>query len=101
MALDANTLASLAFELDDKLRGGRIDKIYQMSRSQVLLTVRSLGENHRLLLSCDASKGRICLTSQTFENPDMPPVFCMLMRKQRTRRRMSKAEDFRTMNKRK
>lgn len=81
MALDANTLAALAFELDDKLRGGRIDKIYQMSRSQVLLTVRSLGENHRLLLSCDASKGRICLTSQTFENPDMPPVFCMLMRK--------------------
>ncbi len=81
MALDANTLAALAFELDEKLRGGRIDKIYQMSRSSVLLTVRSLGENYRLLLSCDASKGRICLTEQTFENPDMPPVFCMLMRK--------------------
>ena len=81
MALDANTLAALAYELDCKLRGGRIDKIYQMSRSSVLLTVRSLGENYRLLLSCDASKGRICLTSQTFENPDMPPVFCMLMRK--------------------
>ncbi len=81
MALDANTLAALAYELDCKLRGGRIDKIYQMSRSQILLTVRSLGENYRLLLSCDASKGRICLTSQTFENPDMPPVFCMLMRK--------------------
>ncbi|MBE7019109.1 MAG: fibronectin/fibrinogen-binding protein [Ruminococcaceae bacterium] len=81
MALDANTLAALAFELDCKLRGGRIDKIYQMSRSSVLLTVRSLGENYRLLLSCDASKGRICLTKQTFENPDMPPVFCMLMRK--------------------
>ena len=81
MALDANTLAALAYELDEKLRGGRIDKIYQMSRSQVLLTVRSLGENYRLLLSCDASKGRVCLTNQTFENPDMPPVFCMLMRK--------------------
>ena len=81
MALDASTLAALAFELNDKLKGGRIDKIYQMSRSQVLLTVRSLGENYRLLLSCDASKGRVCLTSQTFENPDMPPVFCMLMRK--------------------
>ena len=71
MALDANTLAALAYELDCKLRGGRIDKIYQMSRSSVLLTLRSLGENYRLLLSCDASKGRICLTKQTFENPDM------------------------------
>ena len=81
MALDACTLYALACELDLKLKGGRIDKIYQMSKSQVLLTVRSLGENYRLLLSCDASKGRVCLTNQTFENPDMPPVFCMLMRK--------------------
>lgn len=81
MALDACTLSALAYELNEKLRGGRIDKIYQMSKSQVLITVRSLGENYRLLLSCDASKGRICLTSQTFENPDTPPVFCMLMRK--------------------
>lgn len=81
MALDACTLSALAFELNEKLKGGRIDKIYQMSKSQVLLTVRSLGENYRLLLSCDASKGRVCLTDQTFENPDTPPVFCMLMRK--------------------
>lgn len=81
MALDACTLAALAFELHEKLKGGRVDKVYQMSKSQVLLTVRSLGENYRLLLSCDASKGRVCLTQQTFENPDTPPVFCMLMRK--------------------
>ncbi len=81
MALDACTLAALSYELNDKLKGGRIDKIYQMSKSQVLITVRSLGENYRLLLSCDASKGRVCLTEQTFENPDTPPMFCMLMRK--------------------
>lgn len=81
MALDACTLAALACELEEKLKGGRIDKIYQMSKTQVLLTVRSLGETYRLLLSCDASKGRVCLTEQTFENPDTPPVFCMLMRK--------------------
>ncbi len=81
MALDACTLWALAYELNEKLKGGRIDKIYQMSKSQVLLTVRSLGENYRLLLSCDASKGRVCLTDQSFDNPDTPPVFCMLMRK--------------------
>ncbi len=81
MALDACTLSALATELSKTLQGGRIDKIYQMSKSQVLLTVRSLGENYRLLLSCDAAKGRVCLTEQTFENPDTPPVFCMLMRK--------------------
>lgn len=81
MALDCYTLKMLADELNDKLIGGRIDKIYQMSRVQLLMTVRSLGENHRLYISCDASKGRVNLTTMKFENPDVPPVFCMLMRK--------------------
>ena len=81
MALDCYTIKMLALELDGKLKGGRIDKIYQMSKVQLLMTVRSLGENHRLYISCDASKGRVCITNQKFENPDVPPVFCMLMRK--------------------
>ena len=81
MALDASTLSALAYELNNALSGGRLDKVYQMSKSEALLTVRSLGTNYKLLLSCDASKGRVCLTEQTYENPDKPPVFCMLMRK--------------------
>ncbi len=81
MALDCNILSFLAEELKKTLNGGRIDKIYQMSKTQVLLTVRSLGGNYRLYVSCDAQKGRVCLTNQKFENPDVPPVFCMLMRK--------------------
>ena len=81
MSLDSNTLFALSLELSDKLKGGRVDKIYQMSKTEILLTVRSLGENHRLLLSCDAQKGRVCITNQVFQNPDVPPVFCMLLRK--------------------
>lgn len=81
MALDSYTHKMLAFELKKKLIGGRIDKVYQMSRVQLLMTVRSLGENHRLYISCDASRGRVMLTNMRFENPDVPPVFCMLMRK--------------------
>ena len=81
MALDCNILKFLAEELNKELAGGRIDKIYQMSKTQILLTVRSLGGNYRLYASCDAQKGRVCLTDEKFENPDVPPVFCMLMRK--------------------
>ena len=81
MALDCYTHMMLANELNDKLNGGRIDKIYQMSRVQLLMTVRSFGDNYRLYISSDASKGRVCLTNMKFENPDVPPVFCMLMRK--------------------
>lgn len=81
MSIDANILIALSKELDDRLRGGRVDKIYQMSKSDILMTIRSLGENYRLLVSSNASEGRICITDQVFENPDTPPVFCMLMRK--------------------
>ena len=81
MSLDSNTLYALSLELSQKLNGGRIDKIYQMSKTEILITIRSLGENYRLLLSCDAQKGRVCITNQTFQNPDTPPVFCMLLRK--------------------
>ena len=81
MALDCNILRFLAYELNKTLNGGRIDKIYQMSKTQILMTIRSLGGNYRLYASCDAQKGRVCLTNQKFENPDVPPVFCMLMRK--------------------
>ena len=42
MALDCYTLMMLAEELNERLKGGRIDKIYQMSRVQILMTVRSL-----------------------------------------------------------
>jgi len=81
MSLDSNTLYALTLELSEKLKGGRIDKIYQMSKTEILLTIRSLGENYKLLLSCDAQKGRVCITNQTFQNPDTPPVFCMFLRK--------------------
>ena len=81
MALDCNILRFLGEELKEKLVGGRIDKIYQMSKTQLLLTVHAFGNNYRLYISCDAQKGRVCLTEQKFENPDTPPVFCMLLRK--------------------
>lgn len=81
MALDCNILRFLGKELNEKLVGGRIDKVYQMSKTQLLLTVHAKGENHRLYISCDAQKGRVCLTNQKYENPDVPPVFCMFLRK--------------------
>lgn len=81
MALDCNTLYFLGKELNERLVGGRIDKVYQMSKTQLLLTVHSKGINCRLYLSCDAQKGRVCLTERKYENPDAPPVFCMLLRK--------------------
>lgn len=81
MALDCTILRFLGKELNEKLVGGRIDKVYQMSKTQLLLTVHSKSGNRKLYLSCDAQKGRACITERKYENPDTPPVFCMLLRK--------------------
>ena len=81
MALDAILLSALVTELAPKLEGARIDKVQQPERESVLISVRNNGENMRLLINAGAGSGRIQLTSQSFENPAEPPMFCMLLRK--------------------
>jgi len=81
MPFDGILTHFMSQELNTKLSGGRIGKIYQVSRDTVILHVRAGGENHRLLASCNASSPRIHLTENQYETPDNPPVFCMLLRK--------------------
>ncbi|NLP00285.1 MAG: fibronectin/fibrinogen-binding protein [Clostridiaceae bacterium] len=81
MPFDGILTNKIAKELNNTLTGGRIGKIHQIGRDAVVMQIRASGENHRLLLSCNASSARIHLTERQFENPDNPPVFCMLLRK--------------------
>lgn len=81
MPFDGIVTHFMAEELNSRLAGGRIGKIYQISKDTVILHIRAGGENHRLLISCNASSPRIHLTARQFETPDNPPVFCMLLRK--------------------
>lgn len=81
MPLDAICLAGLTKELKAVLIGGRIDKVQQPERDMLLISLRSLGENRRLLISCGTGTARVHLTKSSLENPAEPPMFCMLMRK--------------------
>lgn len=81
MPLDAIYLSALTTELRDKLEGGRIDKVQQPERDMLLISLRSKGENLRLLLSAGTGSARVHLTQSSFENPAEPPMFCMLLRK--------------------
>ncbi len=74
-------LGYITRELCDKLSGGRIDRIQQPERDELLLTVRNRGENLVLLLSASANGARMHLTREKKVSPLEPPVFCMLMRK--------------------
>ena len=81
MPMDGFTLSFMQRELHEALTGGRVDKVNQPERDALVLSIRSGGGNHKLLLSANANQARAQLTVQTYENPAEPPMFCMLMRK--------------------
>ena len=84
MALDAATLALVTEELKTTLLDAKIDKIFEPTRDEVLVTLRTRTDTYRLLLSARSGSARVCLTQESFENPLTPPGFCMLLRKHLT-----------------
>ncbi|HJA25589.1 MAG TPA: NFACT family protein [Candidatus Fournierella merdigallinarum] len=92
MALDAALLALVARELKDTLLDAKIDKIFEPTRDEVVLTLRTRADTFKLLLSARSGSARICLTRETFENPQTPPSFCMLLRKHLTGGRLTALE---------
>ncbi|HWS28973.1 MAG TPA: NFACT RNA binding domain-containing protein [Clostridia bacterium] len=81
MAMDGLNLCASAAEIRAALTGGKIDKIYQPEKDELLLHVRAGGENHKLLLSASAAHGRAQLTNAKRVNPVDAPMFCMLLRR--------------------
>lgn len=81
MSYDGFVTRCVAAELGSKLVNGKIDKVYQPEKDEIILGIRTFGESYRLLLSASASNARVHLTNVKRENPMTPPMFCMLMRK--------------------
>lgn len=81
MAFDGITIACMVHELSEKLVGGRITKISQPEKEEVLLTVKSLTGQHRLFISASASLPLIYLTEENKPAPMTAPNFCMVLRK--------------------
>ena len=81
MPLDAICLTAVAAELRRAVIGGKVDKIYQPTRDEVVLHMRTGQGNVRMLLSANPQHPRAHLTETPRENPDTPPMFCMLLRK--------------------
>ena len=81
MAFDACLLACIANEINTIAAGGRIEKIYQPERDEIILQMRTRDGGKRLLINAGSSNPRICFTSTAKENPMQAPMFCMLLRK--------------------
>lgn len=81
MAFDGITIASLVHEFKSKLEGGRISKIAQPEKDELLIAVKNNKENYRLQISASASLPLIYLTANNKPSPMTAPNFCMLLRK--------------------
>ena len=55
MAFDGITIANITKELQDTLTGGRISKIAQPEKDELLLTIKSSAGQFRLCISASAS----------------------------------------------
>lgn len=81
MAFDGILMHHLSSELKPLLVGGRIDKIHQPEKDELTIGIRGFQQNYTLFISIDASMPYFTLLSDKKENPQDPPMFCMLLRK--------------------
>ena len=92
MPLDALCLSGVVAELKPILTGAKIDKVHQPGRDEMILALRLGRGNGRLLLSASPNHPRLQMTELSRENPDAPPMFCMLLRKHLTGGRILSVE---------
>lgn len=81
MAFDGITIANLTYELKQTIEGGKIAKIAQPEKDELLFTIKNFKATYRLLLSASASLPLLYLTETNKKSPLTAPNFCMLLRK--------------------
>lgn len=80
MALDGAFLCALKNEMRH-LIGGRVEKIHQPSREEVIISIRTRQGSKKIFISANAGSARVHITENSVDNPQTPPMFCMLLRK--------------------
>lgn len=81
MALDGISIHALVHEFNEYLLNGKINKISQPEREELLITVNTQNGNKRVLISANASLPFMYITEDNKPAPATAPGFCMLLRK--------------------
>lgn len=81
MALDGIFMHSIVEELKKYLLNGRIDKVNQPEKDEIILSVKNERKTYKLLISASSVYPKIHLTKISKVNPMQPPMFCMVLRK--------------------
>lgn len=90
MSFDAFMIKAVANELDRVLSGARVEKVLQPSKDEIFLVLHRESEHWRLQINAGPRAPRIGITKENPENPKVPPMFCMLMRKHLTGARINR-----------
>ena len=81
MPQDAYTLKHLSAELNDMLKGAKVNKINQPVADEIVFHLYNKGKNFKLLISANAIGARITITDEEKPNPLTAYGYCMLLRK--------------------
>lgn len=81
MALDGIFIHSIIEELKRCLINGRVDKINQPEKDEIILSIKNERKTYKLLISSSSVYPKIHLTKIAKQNPMQPPMFCMVLRK--------------------
>lgn len=81
MAFDGIITRSVVSELNKTIIEGKVNKIYQPSKNEILLGLYAEKKNYCLLINIESSNCRMHLTTKAKANPLQAPNFCMVLRK--------------------
>ena len=84
MAFDGIVTKAVVSELNTCLINGKINKIFEPNKNEILLGIYSGGKNYCLNISIDSVNYRINLTTSSKPNPQNVLNFCMVLRKHLT-----------------
>lgn len=81
MAFDAIVTRAMVKELNDLILLGKIDKIYQPIRDELVINIHTKRGNKRIFASASSNAPRLHFINYNTANPATPFAFCMLLRK--------------------
>ena len=81
MAFDGIVLKNVIYELNNTIINGKINKIFEPNKNEIILSIYSGGINYSLDIVISSNNYRMNLSTNTKPNPLVAPSFCMLLRK--------------------
>lgn len=81
MAFDGIFIYSIVNEIKTLLVNGKVEKVSQPERDEIVLTVKNNRTTYKLSLSASSVYPKILLTEISKPNPITAPMYCMVLRK--------------------